>query len=236
MKETVALAPELPETESLEEVRAFLRGRLHFSAEQTRERYASYIARRLFPEGYADRALRAFARAFAGRQELRDACFYRFCTAERLLPKVVNDLLRPAVGAGTLERARLRDYLAAQFPESRDVSNTAMAIVEALTGAGIAQVDRLRLRFGYREVAPAALAFVIYGEFPEPGMYEIRALEENAVVRALLWNPDRLLPGLYELQEQGMLARVSEIDRVRQFTTRGWRDEVIPALAAEARL
>ena len=43
LKEAIALAPRLPDTESLDEVRSFLRSTLHHSSEQTRERYAQYI-------------------------------------------------------------------------------------------------------------------------------------------------------------------------------------------------
>jgi DNA repair protein RadC len=58
LKEAIALLPSLPDSESLDEIRSFLRTKLHFSAVQTRQRYANYITRRMFPEGYADAPLR----------------------------------------------------------------------------------------------------------------------------------------------------------------------------------
>jgi len=38
LKETIQLLPSLPDSESLDEIRSFLRAKLHFSAEQTRHR------------------------------------------------------------------------------------------------------------------------------------------------------------------------------------------------------
>jgi len=90
LKEAIELLPHFPDTESLPEIGAFLRSHLHFSAEQTRQRYANYIIRRMFPEGYADQALREFATTYAKRQELREVCFYRFCKAEPLMFSIIE--------------------------------------------------------------------------------------------------------------------------------------------------
>lgn len=64
LKEAIDMLPKLPDSDSLDDARAFLRSNLHFSGEQTRQRYAAYITRRMFPEGIADAPLRHFARAF----------------------------------------------------------------------------------------------------------------------------------------------------------------------------
>ena len=39
-------------------------------------------------------------------------------------------------------------------------------------------------------------------------------------IRAMLWNPERLLHALYELRNQGLISKISEIDNIRQFTTK----------------
>jgi hypothetical protein len=49
----------------------------------------------------------------------------------------------------------------------------------------------------------------------------------------MLWNPDKLLAGLYELRNLGVLAKVSEIDRFRQFTTKFTLEELIEYLGKE---
>ncbi len=233
LKEAIELLPRLPDTDNLDEVTAFLRSALHYSAEQTRQRYAQYITRRTFPLGYADRALRAFARQYQGRQELRDVCFYRFVQAEPLMQRVLDDLLLPAIGRGGLARESLRAYLAQRFPESGAVKDAGWAVVEALTAGGIVRADRKELSFGYREPLLASFAFVVASEFPEPGMYDVRLVETNPAMRALLWQPERLMPMLYELRNHGLLAKVSDIDYGRQFTTRYDLEATVAHLVAE---
>jgi hypothetical protein len=112
LHETIDMLPRLPDTESLDEIKDFLKQHLPFSGQTTRERGAQYITQRMFPHGYADRALRTFTRKYAGKQELRDVCFYRFCKAEPLMYEVIEQLILPALGAGQLERSLLREYLA----------------------------------------------------------------------------------------------------------------------------
>jgi hypothetical protein len=51
-------------------------------------------------------------------------------------------------------------------------------------------------------------------------MYKLADLENAPAVRHMFWNPDRILPSIYELRNMGVLSKVSEIDSVRQVTTR----------------
>lgn len=220
LKEAIQILPILPDTESLAEIRAFIRNTLHFSAERTRERNANYIVRRMFPDGYADSALRSFAMAFPDTQELRDVCFYRFLQAEPFETEIIEDLILPNLGTGRLSRELIRKHLTEKFPEARSVVDSAKAIVDALTAANIVKADRSKITFAFRDIPVLSFAFVLHSEFPEPGMYDIRKLEENRLIRAMLWNPERLLHTLYELRNRGLISKISEIDNIRQFTTR----------------
>ena len=220
LKEAIQILPSLPDSESLDEIRSFLRTKLHFSAEQTRQRYANYITRRMFPEGYADAPLRLFAKAFPDAQELRDVCFYRFLQNEPLEVEIIEDLIIPNLGTGRLSRERIRKRLAEKFPEAKSIVDCGKAIVDALTAGGVIKADRTKISFAYREIPVASFAFVLHSEFPEPGMYDIRKLDENRMIRAMLWNPERLLHALYELRNQGLISKISEIDNIRQFTTK----------------
>ena len=232
LKETIQLVPRLPDTESLDDVRQFLRAELHFSAEQTRHRYANYIIRRMFPEGRADRPLRLFAKTFASQQALRDACFYRFMKAEPLEAEVIETLVLPNIGAGRLSRERIKQFLGTRYPSSRSIKDSSQAVVEAMVSAGLAKADKVTMTFSYREIPIPALAFILHSEFPEPGMYDIGKLEQNRFVRAMLWNPERILGALYELRNQGLVSKVSAIDSIRQFTTRYTLVEAVDRLVA----
>jgi len=233
LKEAIEILPRLPDTEDIGIIRAFLKVNLPFSGQNTRDRYVPYIVNRLFPEGKADRALRYLARIYPGSQVLQDACFYRFFKAEPLMLSIHNDLLMPAIGYGRIDRSKIRDYLADRYPSAKVINLSAKAIVNSLVAGGLAQSDRNKISFGYRDPRMASLAFVIHSEFPVPGMHEISSMEQNQAMSAMLWDPDKLLPGLYELRNQGVLAKVSEIDRFRQFTTRFTLDELVEYLGIE---
>ena len=103
LKEAVQILPNLPDSDSLDEISSFLRNNLHFSAEQTRQRNTSYIIRRMFPEGYADAPMRLFAKAFPNTQELRDVCFYRFLLSEPLEVEIIEDLMHSQSQHGSIE-------------------------------------------------------------------------------------------------------------------------------------
>lgn len=230
LKEAIHFLPKLPDTESIEKAKEYLVANLHHSSEQTRHRFANYITQRMFPDGTADRPIREFARKFPDSRDLRDVAFYRFCKVEDLVQDVVTDLLLPNVGAGKLDRDRLRDYLRKRYPESRSIKDCAQAIIEALTGAQVTDADRTTIKFAYREIPTASFAFVLHSEFLEPGMYEIEALRGNRLVKTMLWNPDSVVPALYGLRNHGIISKVSEIDRFCQFTTRWSLDELVDHL------
>lgn len=218
LKEAIEILPRLPDTDSLSEVREFLRNNLHFNAEQTRIRNASYITKRMFFGGIADSPLRVFAKHFSEASELREVCYYRFCKAEPLMLQVVEDLLIPSLGHGKLSRQKLRSYLFSRFPESKSIGDCAKAIVDALVEGGIASADRRQITFAARSVLPASFAFILHSEFPERGIYGVAEAESSGVLRCLLWTPERILSGLYELRNLGIISKISEIDSVRQFT------------------
>lgn len=230
LAEGIELLPKLPETDSIEEVRQFLQNNLPFSSFETRRRYTSYVVRRLFPDGSVDHALKTFARNYADTQELRDVCFYRFCQVEQLMLAIIDDLILASIGTGYLKRDKLRDYLSERNPEAKSIRDSAQAVVEAFSASGFVKTDRVKVSFAYRNILLPSFAFIIHSEFPEPGMYDISKLEKNQAIRTLLWNPDRILSSLYELRNQGIIAKISEIDNIRQFTTRWTLAEVVDHL------
>lgn len=231
LADAVEFLPQVPDTRSVDEITAFLRERLHYSAAATRLRNANYIVKRMFLDGYADQGLLAYARLFPNRQELRDACFYRFCRAEPLMYDVIDEVVRPSLSRGVMKRKDLRDYLARRFPDSKSIKDCAQAIVDVLIEANVAGGSKTEVVVGQREILLPSLAFVLHSEFSRPGMYDIALLESNRANRAMLWDPSKLLPSLYELRNLGFLPKVSEIDRVRQFTVRMDLDDVIGHLA-----
>jgi DNA repair protein RadC len=234
LKEAIEMLPKLPDSESIDDIRAFLRNNLHFSAEQTRKRYTNYITRRMFPEGIADSPLRNFARAFPATTELRDVGYYRFCKAELLMSDVISSVFLPVLGLGRIRRERITHYLQHKFPESKNINDCVQSIVDALVAGGIASTNRQQISFSVRPIRIASFAFILHSEFPEPGMYEVSKAESNQFFASLLWTPEKILAALYELRNLGIISKISEIDSFRQFTIKFDLSEVVRRLARNA--
>ena len=230
LKEAIDILPRLPENGALDEIRLFLRQNLPFSSEQTRQRNSNYVTGRMFADGRVDKALLQFAKSFVGRRELRDVCFYRFCVAEPLMLDLAAELVLPAVGRGRIPRRAIREYLELRFPDSKSTETCSTAVLNALAAGGVVGTSGDYLTVAYRQISLPSFAFVLHSEFPEPGMYDIGLLEKSRSLRALLWNPDQIVPSLYELRNRGLLSKVSEIDTVRQFSVKWSLDELVERL------
>lgn len=231
--DAVEVLPRLPDTADLNVLAAYLKSEgLHYSGQQTRNRFSSYILRRLFPSGVADRALRRFARLFPDSQALRDVALYRYLKAEPLIEDVLTNVLLPARTRGALSRKSISSYLRERFPTSKynSVQSCAKETVQLLTAAGAIDSDRRSAVVRSRSIPLESFAFVIHSEYPDPGMHDVDKLEANRTIRALGWATSSLVPALYELRNRGLIARVSEIDRVRQFTTRYTLEQLVDAL------
>ena len=78
----------------------------------------------------------------------------------------------------------------------------------------------------------ASFAYIIHSEFPEPQMYNIKEIEDNKTLSAMMWNPDRILHSLFELRNKGFISKISEIDNYRQFTIKWNLKQVVERLIA----
>jgi hypothetical protein len=229
------LVSKIPLDADPDAARKFLeREGLHYSGATTRNRYASYIVVRLFPAKRVDTALLRFARRFDGTQALRDVVFHRFMTAEPVLAAAINEVLLPALGRGHMMRIHLRRYLAQRFPDAKkkSIDTCAKAIVEALAASKLADVTKTTVTAHFRSIDLRAFAFILHSEFAEPGVHKMEAIESSTVFKAMLWPADAMKTALYELRNQGLISKVSEIDSVRQFTTKFILDQIVDALVA----
>jgi DNA repair protein RadC len=234
LQEAISLLPRLPETDDLEAIKEFLRKNLHYSSERTRQDYAAYIIKRMFPSGVIDPEMRQFAQAYAGQQELRDVCYYRFCKAETLMQDIMLEVVIPAIGVGKFRRERIRHFLEGRFGlVNKNIKKCAIAAAQVLEAARLASVDRQVVSMSYRDIKLASFAFVLHSEFPEPAIHDVGKLETNRAVRAMLWNPSQIVPSLYELRNAGIISKVSEIDNIRQFTMKWPLRKVVEHLAAQ---
>ncbi len=229
LRETIEILPHMPYTESMEDVRAFLLNKLHYSSEQTRARFASYIIRRLFPFRQVDTPIFPFSRKYAGRQELRDVCFYRFCKAEPLMQDIFQNLFIPEYRSGQVARSAIRSFLQEKYPMKKSYGDCAQAIVETLVAAGVARADRSKITYTYREILLPSLAFILHSEFPA-GMYYLNEVEDCTAFKCLMWRQNQVKESLYALRNMDLIPKISEIDNISQITVSLDLDQVVERL------
>ena len=220
LKEAIQILPKMPLTTSMAEMTLFLNKNLPFNSEETRARRGRYVKFNMFPEGKVDISLLKFARAFSESRELKDVCFYQFCCAQNLMVDFIENIMVNRLNVGFMTRDIVTEYLNERFPGSKAIHDGSSAICEALLGAEITAKKNKNITFTLRSIPIMSFAFVLHSEFPEPGMYDIDKIDENRMLRAMLWNPDQFLHTLYELRNRGIISKISEIDNVRQFTTK----------------
>ena len=231
VRDTIQILPTLPDVENLEELRQYLIDNLKYGSSSSRQRYSLYIIRRMFPDGTLDTSLIDFARKFPNSQALNDVVFYRFCKAEPIMVQIISDLLLPMSPTGSLERAHINRYLSERYPSIKGIKEWSIAIVEALNSAKIAPADKNTLYLSVRQPLDESFAYILHREYPTPGVYSIESLLKNPFCKAMFWTEESLLPALYELRNIGIIPRVSEIDTIRQFTTKYSPSEVVNRLS-----
>jgi hypothetical protein len=100
---------------------------------------------------------------------------------------------------------------------------------------GVGTANRTRLNVSLRQGSVSSFAYILHLEFPEPGMYSFERLFDGPMHRWLLWDQQWMVRQLYRLREVGLLSKVSEIDRLRQFTTKYTLAEAIQPVVALAK-
>jgi hypothetical protein len=226
--------PKLSGCQSIEGIRMYLSGNLRFNSEATRRRNANYLISRFFPGDVVHHDVLAFAAAAEGKQALGDALFYLTGRTEKIVSLVAEEVVFPSLAEGGVSRTRIRDYVQARLPSSKSASDVGSAIVGTYQTYGIGSATRTRLNVVLREGCLASFAYILHLEFPEPGMHSFDRLFDGPMHRWLLWDQHWMIQQLYRLREVGLLSKVSEIDRLRQFTTKYTLADVMQRIAALA--
>jgi DNA repair protein RadC len=218
IKEATELLPQLPLTANLSEINAFIKSNLRFNSETSRTQFQRCLTKYLFPDGETDKSLIAFSKK-ATNTSLKNVCFYKFCKRYPLTYDLFSELLIPNIANGSLHRRKIINYLQERFPKSGSILHQIFFFLEAITDAGIAKYNSGVLTYSYRHIDTLSFAFILYSEFPRIGMYDISLVEKNSVFTSQLWQAYERLDALYILRDKKLLAKVSEIDNIRQFTT-----------------
>ena len=233
VKETIEILPYVPLTESFEEIKLYIRNNLHFSAEESRKRYSSYILNRMFPGNSTNIPLIQFSKLYQNNQILSDIVFYHFCKAEPLMVKLINEFFLQNIGKGSLERLFLKSKVKELFPNHLDksVGKCVNATVEAFRAANIGKNDTKTIYFSYRNVLLPSFAYVLHSEFNETGMYNFDLMLNNTFMKSMFWYPERMIECLYELRNKNVISKVSEIDNMNQFTIKYSLNELVEKIS-----
>jgi DNA repair protein RadC len=219
---------------SVEAFRSYLANTLRFNSQATRRRAANYIVSRFFPGEVYNDDLPQFAAATAGRPALGEALFYLTCRTEKIVFLVAEEIVFPSLAQGGVSRRRLRDFIQLRFPHSKSADQISQSIVRSYQRYGIASANRSRLNVSLREGSLASFAYILHLEFPEPGMHAFERMFDSPMHKCLLWDQQWMVRQLYRLREAGLLSKISEIDRLRQFTTKYPLTEAVQHIVALA--
>ena len=226
--------PQAVKYHSVEDFRNYLADKLRFNSQATRRRSANYIVSRFFPSEVYNDGLAQFAAATAGKPALGEALFYLTCRTEKIVSLVAEEVVFPSLAQGGVSRSRLREYVQSKFPRSKSAEDIGQSIVRSYQFYGIGSPNRTRLDVSLREGCLASFAYVLHLEFPEPGMHAFEKMFDGPMHKWLLWDQQWMVRQLYRLREAGLLSKVSEIDRLRQFTTKYTLTDAVKRIVALA--
>jgi DNA repair protein RadC len=227
--------PKLGACNGIDGIRRHLIEHLRFNSVATRRRNANYLVNRFFPGDFPHPDLLQFAAAMAGQYGLGDVLFYLTARAEKLVALAADEVVFPALTLGGVSRQKIRDFVQTQLPGSKSAKQVGGAIVATYQKFGVATATRTKLQVCLREGSLPAYAYLLHLEFPEPAMVSFERLLDGPMHRWLLWDREWMVRQLYLLREAGLLSKVSEIDRMRQFTTKLSLAHAVPAIVALTR-
>jgi hypothetical protein len=212
--------PEAVKYHSVEDFRNYLAKKLRYNSQATRRRSANYLVSRFFPGDVYNDDLPQFAAVSLGKPALGEALFYLTCRSEKIVSLVAEEVVFPSLAQGGVSRTRCREFIKTKFPKSKSVEAIGQAILRSYQFYGVGSPTRTHLNVSLREGSLASFAYVLHLEFPEPGMHAFEKMLDGPMHKWLLWDQQWMIRQLYRLREAGLLSKVSEIDRMRQFTTK----------------
>ena len=218
--QALKVVPQATRFSDINNYRKHLSKSLPFNAVATRRRNANYLISRFFPGENLHRDLVLFASAAEGHRCLGDVLFYLTCRTEKMVAMVAESLIWPSLADGSLPRSRIQDFIKAHFPKSKSAKQVSSAIVRTYSGFGVASATRTQMTVSQRQGHLAAFAYVLHLEYPEPSMYSFERLLDGPMHKWLLWDRQWIIDQLYLARHAKLLSKVSQIDSLRQFTTK----------------
>lgn len=217
---SLELLPKAAQFQNIDAFKQFLNEKLPYNAAKTRQRRTNNILERFFPNGNLDIPLTFFIARCSLQTDLKAVVFYHILQAEPIAAKVAEEFIWPALPIGRIEREPMREFVLRYLPDAGESSqkNMLRALFYTYDLLGVGSANGTTLRFQLHEGTLDSFLYLLTSEFPKPGIYSFEALYNGPVHRWMLWDREWIRQQLYNLQDFGILTKVSEIDTVRQFT------------------
>ena len=212
--------PKAAEFENIKLYKKYLEENLQYNSVGTRQRRASYILNRFFPDGSLNTPLHFFISKSKSIDALKQVVFYQLATVEPILKKVAEELIYPALPIGKVTKEQLREFILGNLPgtETTSQSKVFRSIINSYSLLGIGREEDDIIKFQLKAGSLEALVFILSTEFPQPGIFSFDTIFDGPAHRWLLWDKEWIRKQLYILRDMGVLSKVSEIDTVRQIS------------------
>lgn len=217
---SLTFLPQAGKFRSLEDFKGYLQEKLPYNAAETRQRRANYIIERFYFENNIDTPFTYFVSQCTAEIDLKPAVFYHILKAEPIAAKVAEEFIWPALPIGRVEREKMREFILRYLPDAGASSqrNMLRALFYTYDLLGIGSANKTILRFQLDKGTMESFLYILTSEYPQPGIYPFDALYSGPMHHWMLWDREWMRQQLYNLQDFGILTKVSEIDTIRQFT------------------
>lgn len=217
---SLAFLPQADNFHSLDEFKRYLYEKLPYNASETRIRRARNIVERLYPEGDINTPLTYYAARCTSQADLQPVVFYHVLKAEPIAAKIAEELIWPALPLGRVERDQVNELILRYLPEVKPASFEKMfeSLSHTYSLTSVGEANKNGFRFKLHQGSLEGFLYLLTSEFHEPGIYSFNNLFTGPLHIWLLWDREWMRKQLYNLQDFGILSKVSEIDTVRQFT------------------
>jgi len=217
---SIKFLPEIVNHSSIEGFGIYLKENLPYNSEITRERRARYILQRFFPENNLDSPIVYFLSHSRSSLALEAVVFYEIMKTEPLPQRVAEDLVFPNLPLGFLRRSQIEEHIRTLEPDllNSSVAKAVAAVINLYKDSRTAQVDGNRLVFHLHTNDLEGFLYVLTSTFDQPGMYSFDDIFNSTIHRWMLWDKDWIVRQLYNLRDMGIISKISEIDRINQFT------------------
>lgn len=217
---SLAFLPKAADFQSLDDFKRFLADRLPYNSAETRSRRANYFLDRFYSWQEIDTPLTFYASHCSSPDDLKPAVFYHILKAEPMAARVAEELIWPALPIGRIEREQIREFILRLVPDmsASSQANAIRSFFYTYNLSGVGSTSDATLRFQLRKGTLESFLYLLTCEYPNPGMYSFESLYASPLHHWLLWDREWMRMQLYNLQDFGIVSKVSEIDTVRQFT------------------